>query len=133
MLLSDISLIEATIVDVVFNQNLQFPGDGGLHVEYGELDFEAGAILSHDATKASIIVIANPKMQGFSNDNGNVIFSLNIKMRMLYSYSREHEVNEKFINENTWYFTALMKMHFKKYAEDLLNNTTLKGIDLPLQ
>ncbi|WP_025122151.1 MULTISPECIES: hypothetical protein [unclassified Serratia (in: enterobacteria)] len=132
MLLSELTLIEASVVDINFAQKSLGSGDGMLKIEYGQLVFEGGGILSDDESKSTIKVTAKPSVVGGRDNFKKIDFSLKITMHMLYTYPRTVSLNESFLEENTWYFASLLRTHFKFFADDILKNTTISGVELPL-
>lgn len=125
MLPNDINMVESAILNVEFNQTMLTPGEGTIKVVYGALDFEVGG---GDPSMSSIKVSASPIAQGFRKGSEKPDFSLKIDIRMIFSYPKSENLNEDFLKEYTWYFSSLMRVYFKFYAEDILKNTTLDGI-----
>ncbi|EJG2186764.1 hypothetical protein BWD41_05360 [Citrobacter braakii] len=129
MLPSDITMVESAILNVEFNQTMLTPGEGTIKVTYGALDFEVGGgVLTENPSMQSIKVSASPIAQGFRKDVEKPDFSLKIDIRMIFSYPKDEIVDEDFLKDHTWYFSSLMRVYFKFYAEDILKNTTLDGI-----
>ncbi|MDQ2324570.1 hypothetical protein RBI98_07170 [Citrobacter koseri] len=132
MQLKDIKLIEVSTKSTIFEQNSFTSGKGKIKVEYGELNFEVGGVLVQDEKKSTVIVTATPQILGSREGSENLEFSLKISMRMIYIYSRENVMDEKFLADNAWYFSSFLRTYFKIYAEQIFNQSSISGIKLPL-
>lgn len=134
MLLHDLKLIESSIVNIDFQQNVKASGQGTIKVEYGTVDFEAGGNLNGNPETTVMVLKATPCIRGFRKDveqvQGTEDFILKIEMRMIYSIDRKEKITEAFIQKNTWYFSSFLRTYFKQYADDILKHTTLNGIKL---
>ncbi|MES4612991.1 hypothetical protein V2154_10445 [Ewingella sp. CoE-038-23] len=131
MLLADIKLIEVNTLDVIFKHAITEPGQGKIRVEYGEIEFEAGGILTVDASSATIRIKAAPAVYGFRDGQENDDFSLKIGISMLYVYPSNQSLDETYLQENHWYFASMLKTYFKFYAEDIFNKSSIDGVKLP--
>ncbi|EOT1756562.1 hypothetical protein ACNHYK_001256 [Citrobacter koseri] len=132
MQLKDIKLIEVSTKSTIFEQNSFTPGKGKIKVEYGKLNFEVGGVLVQNEKKSTVIVTATPQIFGSREDSEETEFSLKISMRMIYIYSHENVMDEKFLTDNAWYFSSLLRTYFKIYAEQIFNQSSISGIKLPL-
>ncbi|EMJ5321148.1 hypothetical protein ACYB9B_24010 [Klebsiella pneumoniae] len=134
MHLQDLKLIESSAVNIFFNQNVTSSGQGSIKVEYGTVEFEVGGHLTDNPETTVVALKATPCIRGFRKDiehvEGQEDFILKIEIRMLYAFDSKLELSEKFIQENSWYFSSFLRAYFRQYAEDILKNTTLNGIKL---
>lgn len=131
MLLSELSLIEVTTLRTDFRQTDAHEGSGEVNFLFGSLNFEVGAKLIADETKSIIIIQANPKATALREDKVTEEFSLDIAMRMVYTYPSSEVVDEKFIRDNSWYFSSFLRTYFKFFAENILKQAGINGITLP--
>ncbi len=131
--LEDLQLIEAAIFSVDFNQTKKSTGKGKISLEYGEVGMEAGGVMDNNQKKA-LIINATPKIIGTAEENGQEIdgFHLKINFRLFYTYDRSFEVSEKFLSDNQWFFASQVRAYFKVFSDNILNNSTINGIKLPL-
>jgi len=50
---------------------------------------------------------------------------------MVYTYPSSEVVDEKFIRDNSWYFSSFLRTYFKFFAENILKQAGINGITLP--
>lgn len=131
MLLNELTLIEALNFETHFTQNGMQTGQGSFEIDYGSLNVEAGGNLLNDTSKSVLVVYAEPKALGKRENQENVEFTLSIKLRLIFSYPSSYEIDEKFVHENSWFFSSQMKIFFKQYAESILRQSGIDGIKLP--
>lgn len=132
MLLSEFKLIETTNLETEFKQSGSPKGQGSVDFVFGSLNLEAGKVLSSDETKSVVIVLAEPKAIGYRDDGVTEEFSLRMKMRMTYTYPSSYTLDAKFLEGNSWFFSSFLKTYFKFYAEEILKQSGIDGIKLPL-
>lgn len=132
MFLNDLTLIEARTVRTNFIQNQEVKGSGQVTISYGSLNFEAGGVLTDDASRSVIAVMATPSVSGQSDHLIGDAFVLQMDLKMVYTYPSTETVTEDFLAENTWYFVSYLKTYFKMYAEQVLSQTGINGVTLPL-
>lgn len=131
MLLSELSLIEVTNLRTEFRQTDAHEGSGEVNFLFGSLTFEVGAKLIADESKSVIIIQANPKAIALRDDKVTEEFSLDIAMRMVYTYPSSEVVDENFIKDNSWYFSSFLRTYFKVFADNILKQAGINGIALP--
>ncbi|WP_312384947.1 MULTISPECIES: hypothetical protein [Atlantibacter] len=131
MVLDDFKLIEVSATGISFEHLQMESGQGTIEIDYGEIEFEAGGVLVGNESQSTVQVKAAPSISGRRlgvNDND---FILKINMRMLFVCPRTEELNEDFLQSSSWYFGSMLRTHFKFYADEILNKTTIKGVQLP--
>ncbi|HDK6402123.1 TPA: hypothetical protein M4198_002788 [Klebsiella variicola] len=132
MQLKDLKLIEVSSTKVEFEQKSHIPGKGKTKIEYGQLNFEAGGTLTQNESKSTVTILASPQITGVREGSEVPEFTLKISMRMIYIYSKENVIDEKFLAENAWYFSSFLRTYFKMYAEQVFSQSSISGIKLPL-
>lgn len=132
MQLKDLKLIQVSSTKLEFEQNSHIPGKGKTKIEYGKLNFEAGGTLTQDESKLTVIVQASPQIIGLREGSEVPEFTLKMSMRMIYIYPNENVIDEKFLADNAWYFSSFLRAYFKMYAEQVLSQSPISGIKLPL-
>ncbi|WP_267369215.1 MULTISPECIES: hypothetical protein [unclassified Pantoea] len=130
MLLEELKLIEAAATGISFEHHVLQSGQGQIKIEYGEIEFEGGNSLVNDESKSTLHVKVAPSITGYREDAEGADFILKINMRLLYVYPSNQELTEEFLQKNSWYFGSFIRTYFKFYADGILSNTTLQGIQL---
>ena len=130
MQLDDFKLLEVCTTHISFVHRDTQPGQGKIVVDYGEINFEAGALLVGDEDQATVRVEASPKITGYRDGSSDHDFQLKITMRLLFVYPKSKNLTQAYLQDNNWYFGSLIRTHFKFYADDILSKTTLKNIQL---
>lgn len=132
MILDKLNLIEVSNLETHFWMIDKPQGEGSVDVKFGQLSFEAGATLSSEIGKSAIIVSTEPKIVGVEKSDRKEAFSLSIKMKMIFSYPSEEDVNENTIKDYGWYFSSFARTHFRIFAEQILQQAGINGVSLPL-
>ncbi|MGO3567026.1 MAG: hypothetical protein ACTIOQ_04270 [Serratia grimesii] len=134
-MLDKFKLLEVSTDNISFFHK-QFNGikGGAFTVSVGEVSFDAGKRLKNDAeSKLEVLeVTASPRVFGTQPDSKEYSFELKINMRMVYTYPAELSLDESKLQEIAWYFTSMMNVYFGRYADQILQLTTVKGIKFKL-
>ncbi|WP_447875848.1 hypothetical protein [Serratia fonticola] len=131
MLLSEFKLIEVINLETEFRQGDRPKGQGKVDFAFGSMEIEAGKVLSSDGEKSVITVIAEPKATGY-RDGDTEEFMLRIKMRMAYACPSSYTLDAKFLKDSSWFFSGFLKAYFKMYADEILKQSGINGVKLPL-
>lgn len=107
-------------------------GGGNFHVDFNEVVLEANKKYANSEEKVKVLeMTAMPVMTGYDAADKSQTFKLSLEIKMFFTYREELTLTSKFLNENIWYFKNLMCIYYKFYAEDVINKSPLKGIEIP--
>jgi|GEM_PF-2127729 len=135
-MLSEISLdkVYCASVDFKLPEEKRGTGSGGgsFHVDFKEIVLEANKKYLNGDEKVKVLeMTALPVMTGFDGGDKSQTFRLALEIKMFFTYREELTLSSDFLNENIWYFKNLICIYYKFYAEDILNKSPLKGIEIP--
>lgn len=131
MQLSELTLIESVLLNADFKQAQSFQGAVEMKLTFGQITFNVKEAQSSDGSIPTIIIRATPKATA-SRGGGIEEFSLNMSIRMVYTYPPTETVSKEFLHENSWYFASYLRTFFKFYADEILQRAGIEGIRLPL-
>ncbi|WP_313396279.1 hypothetical protein [Pantoea septica] len=135
-MLSEIRLDKAYCASVDFEYPTEKrgagSGGGNFHVDFKDVLVEANKKYVNSEEKVNVLEItAFPAMTGYDGEDKSETFKLSLEIKMFFSYREDLTLDSDFLTENIWYFKNLICIYYKFYAEDIINKSPLKGIDVP--
>jgi len=132
--IEDLQLVESAAFKIQFDQKIKSPGKGKTKIDFGEIEIEAGGMLTNNNDLSMMFVNSTPVLVGLTEGEGGEEvenFRLEIEIRLAFSYKTSSKVTQEFIERSQWFFSAQIRTFFKIFADNALRYTTIKELKIP--
>lgn len=133
-MLKDIHYSGYELIEASYSLLDKVDGPGSFHANFELADgFQfLNTYDEHDAPlknilEFSVLAVAT----GVNQESEKPVFETKVKVKLSFEMSPEIKLEEKFVEENEWYFINFSHMALKEVSDDLMRRTSFQGVKLP--